>query len=129
MVDNRKPAVKKKTQRKGRWKPGESGNPKGAPKRGESWAETIKAISDMTPAQAAEWCNQVAGKLKSIGDDVSLKQAVTLRVFAALMFDPQPGLFNAVMERTEGKVADRVEHSGSVTLIEVDIDGADQSQD
>ncbi len=57
-------------------------------------------------------CRAVAGKLAAIGDGVTLKQAVVLRVFSALMFDPQPGLLNAFMERAEGKVKDIVEHSG-----------------
>ena len=97
------------TKKKPRGKPfakGQSGNPNGAPKRGESWAEIIKQIGDMTPKEAADMCRAVAGKLATIGDGVTLKQAVVLRVFAALMFDPQPGLLNAFMERAEGKVKD-----------------------
>ena len=37
---------KRKAPPKG-WKPGQSGNPKGRPKDGESWAAVIKEISDM----------------------------------------------------------------------------------
>ena len=94
------------------WKPGQSGNPKGGPKRGESWAEIIKIVGDLTPKEAADMSQAVAGKLRSIGDGVTLKQAVVLRVFAALMFEPQPGLLNAFMERVDGKVKDQVELSG-----------------
>lgn len=102
-------AAKKRPQT---WKKGQSGNPKGAPKRGESWAEIIKYVGDLTPSEAADMSQQVAGKLRSIGDAVTLRQAVVLRVFAALMFEPQPGLLNAFMERTEGKVKDQIELSG-----------------
>ena len=107
-----KPSTKRGGKRSTSWKKGQSGNPSGAPKRGESWAEIIKYVGDLTPNEAAEMSQQVAGKLRSIGDGVTLKQAVVLRVFAALMFEPQPGLLNAFMERTEGKVKDQVELSG-----------------
>jgi len=107
-----KPSPKRGGKRSTSWKKGQSGNPNGAPKRGESWAEIIKYVGDLTPSEAAEMSQQVAGKLRSIGDGVTLKQAVVLRVFAALMFEPQPGLLNAFIERTEGKVKDQVELSG-----------------
>ena len=110
--DNTQSAHTKRKPPKTAWKKGQSGNPSGAPKRGESWAEIIKYVGDLTPSEAAEMSQQVAGKLRSIGDGVTLKQAVVLRVFAALMFEPQPGLLNAFMERTEGKVKDTIEHSG-----------------
>lgn len=87
------------------WPKGTSGNPKGAPKRGESWAEIIKRVGEMTPAEAAERSLVLAKELIKIGDGITLKEAVVLRVYAALLFEPQPGLFNAFMERTEGKVA------------------------
>ena len=108
------------TKKKPRGKPftgkGDPRNGDGAPKRGESWAEIIKQVGDMTPKEAANMCRAVAGKLATIGDGVTLKQAVVLRVFAALMFDPQPGLLNSFMERAEGKVKDEQEHSGQVTI-------------
>ena len=63
----------------------------------------------MTPAEAAKQCKTIMGQLASIGDAVTLKEAVVMRVYASLLFEPQPGLFNAFMERTEGKVADKLE--------------------
>lgn len=84
-------------------------NNKGAPKRGESWAEIIKRVGEYTPSEAAERSLSLAKQLLEIGDGVTLKEAVTLRVYAALLFEPQPGLFNSVMERTEGKVSQPIE--------------------
>lgn len=90
------------------WKKGQSGNLKGGPKRGESWAETITKIGNMTGEQAADFCRLVGEKLAGIGGSVSLKEAVTLRCFAALMFEPQASMLTALADRAEGKVADRV---------------------
>ena len=86
------------------WKKGQSGNPKGAPRRGESWAEIIKRVGEMTPGEAAQQSLELAQKLLSIGEGVTLKEAVVLRVYAALLFDPDARMLNAVMDRAEGKV-------------------------
>lgn len=89
------------------WKAGQSGNPKGAPKRGESWAETIKQVCEMTPKELADLLgarNELGRQFRQMPQDVTMKQLIIARVCAALMFEPQAGLFNALMERAEGKV-------------------------
>ena len=106
-----KSAAKSKKTAKPRGKPwpkGVSGNPAGAPKRGESWAEIIKRFGEMTPSEAAQVSLELSKKLMTIGDGVTLKQAVVLRVYSSLLFEPQPGLLNAFMERAEGKVTQPV---------------------
>lgn len=90
-------------------KGGASPNPAGAPKRGESWTELIKRFGEMTPSEAAQVSLELSKKLLSIGDGVTLKQAVVLRVYTALLFDPNPGLLNAFMDRAEGKVKQAIE--------------------
>lgn len=109
-----KEIVNKPTAKKGRGNPnwkkgGASPNPLGAPKRGESWAEIIKRVGELTPSEAAARSLELAKRLLSIGDGVTLKEAVVLRVYSSLLFEPQPGLFNAFMERTEGKVKQPIE--------------------
>lgn len=100
-----KAAAQKRAQT---WKPGQSGNPKGGPKRGQSWKEIVKEVSDLTPEQADEYCHVIASKIKSIGDGVTLKQAVILRVFTALLFEPDARLLGLIMDRDEGKVTQPV---------------------
>ena len=106
------PANKAKTGKRkaspSAWKPGQSGNPKGRPPTGESWGELIKKIGDLTPTEAAKACKAIAGQLAAIGNDVTLKEAVVLRVYASLLFEPQPGLLNIFIDRAEGKVADKL---------------------
>jgi hypothetical protein len=86
------------------WKPGQSGNVYGRPVRGESWAEIIKRIGDMTPVEAADHANEIAKQLRKIGGALTLKEAVVVRVYAALLFEPQASLLNTFMERAEGKI-------------------------
>lgn len=93
------------------WKKGQSGNPAGAPKRGESWAEIIKVYGDMTPQEIADKAKDIAGQLKKIGNGISMKEAVVIRIFASLMFEPSSSLWKELMERTDGKITDSLDLS------------------
>lgn len=95
------------------WKPGQSGNPAGAPKRGQSWRELISELGDYDGPAAAERAGFLAVQFRKMTPGVTLKELVVLRVFAALIDDPQPGLLNAFMERVEGKVSDELKLSGN----------------
>jgi hypothetical protein len=119
--------VKKRKAPGGAWKKGVSGNPKGAPRRGESWAEIIKRIGDMTPIEAADHANEIAKQLRKIGGELTLKEAVVVRVYAALLFEPQASLLNTFMERAEGKVVQPVE--GNVIMTWSDFVKADEEAD
>lgn len=107
--------TEKRAAPKTAWKKGQSGNPKGAPKRGQSWAEVIQEIGEMTPDEARAMSEKIFSQVR-LGGAITLKQAVVMRVYAAMLFEPQPGLLNAFMERVEGKVKDQVEHSGEITV-------------
>lgn len=102
-TDKPKAKAKRKPPRSA-WKPGQSGNPAGAPKRGESWAEMIKRVGELTPGEAAERSLELAKRLLDIGDGVTLKEAVVLRVYSAMLFEPDGRLWGQMMDRAEGKV-------------------------
>lgn len=91
-------------------------NPAGRPVEGESWAALIHEIGNLTPVQAGEYAGELGRRIAKYGDNLSLKRLVVIRIYEALLFEPQPGLLNAFMDRVEGKVTDRLEHSGAFTV-------------
>lgn len=94
-----------------------------------SWRQVMKSMGELTPGQMADF---LEGKLAqefraleiSTNPDgtkpVQLKELVTARVYAALLFDPNPSLLNALLDRVEGKVSEKVEHEVSGGVIVMD---------
>lgn len=115
-------ANKSKTKRKPpphAWKPGQSGNPAGRPKDGESWSAIIKKVGDMYPDDILLFIGQtgdLANAIKKFPKDVQMKYLVVTRVFAQLMFDPASSLFKELMDRSEGKVPDKMVHEGTLNV-------------
>jgi hypothetical protein len=127
--DNTQSTDKKKRKApRSAWKPGQSGNLAGAPKRGESWAELIKQYSDMTPEEIATKASSIAGQLKKIGGGISMKEAVIIRIFAALMFEPSSSLWKELMERTDGKVPQPVTGTGKDGALVIESKGIDDER-
>lgn len=93
-------------KRKAGGKPFEKGdkriNRAGAPKRGESWAEVWKRISNMTGPEVAEYGLSFAKTLRELPSTVTLKEIAVIRSFISIINDPTPGLLNAAMDRVEG---------------------------
>lgn len=107
---------KRKTP-KNAWKPGQSGNPKGRPKDGESWSAIIKSVGDMYPTDLIAFIgrdNDLGQMLAQLPANVQMKYLVTARVFSSLMFEPSHGLWKELMERSEGKITDKHEHTGEI---------------
>jgi hypothetical protein len=90
------------------WKPGQTGNPTGRPKEGESWKSIMKDVSNRTFEEQAER----VGKKTELGqmlmqqssNKATIKENIVTRVAIALMNDPTPGLWNGWMERQDGRV-------------------------
>lgn len=95
-----------------RWKPGQSGNPKGRPKDGQSWSAIISSVGDMYSDDLLEVVgrnNELGKQIAKYPKSVQLKYLVIARVFAALMFDPSPSLLKEFLDRLEGKVKERLD--------------------
>src|SRR5690349_10461521 len=91
---------------KSAWKPGQSGNPAGRPKDGESWASIIAAVGNMYPEDILEFIgrnNDLGREIVQLPKNVQMKYLVTARIFAALMFEPNPRLWTGLMDRAEGR--------------------------
>ena len=100
------------------WKPGQSGNPTGRPKDGESWKAILEEVSNMTAAEIASIVGNAKKKeLKTLPQDVQMKYLVVSSVLVTLATEPNASLWNSLMDRTEGKVQDRLEVSN---LLEVE---------
>jgi hypothetical protein len=101
------------------WKPGQSGNPKGRPKDGESWASVIKAVGEMYPGDILDFIgrtNELGKQVAKLPKNVQMKYLVTTRIFSALMFDPTSGLWKELMERADGKLPTPVAFTGDMKV-------------
>ena len=89
------------------WPKGQSGNPAGRAKDGESWAAIIAAVGNMYPEDILAFIgvnNDLGREIAHLPKNVQMKYLVTARVFAALMFEPNAKLWTGLMERAEGKI-------------------------
>ena len=125
---NSKGAVKPKPRIKAppkAWKPGQSGNPTGRPKDGESWKAILEEVSNMTAAEIASIVGNAKKKeLKTLPQDVQMKYLVVSNVLVTLATEPNASLWNSLMDRTEGKVQDRLEVSNLL-----DVEGLEEVLD
>jgi len=111
-----KPKPKRKAP-KTAWKPGQSGNPAGRPKTGESWSEIFRMVGEMYPEDVIS----IIGRTTDLGrayaqfpQAVQMKIQVAIRVVAALMFEPTQGLLKETLDRIEGKVPEKLQMEGTL---------------
>lgn len=110
-----KQVTEKKPKRKAprtAWKPGQSGNPAGRPKSGESWSEIFRQVGEMYPDDVLAIVgetNDIGRAYKLYPKNVQMKIQVAIRIVAALMHDPTPGLLKETLDRIEGKVPEKLQ--------------------
>lgn len=93
------------------WPKGKSGNKGGRPKGsgGKSWSTIIKEVGAMKPSEAGKLMKPIAKQMAELGDKITLKEAVILRVYADLAKSANAGLLNSIMNRTDGRVPEMIE--------------------
>jgi hypothetical protein len=91
-------------------KPFVKGDPRinraGAPRRGQTWQETVKRITDMTREEAIEYLGantKLGRQLKELSPDVPIKDALVFASIIAYGRDPNPRMLATIMDREEGK--------------------------
>ena len=95
-------------------------NLEGAPKRGQSWQETVKRITDMTREEAIKYvgANTKIGKqLKELSPKMPIKDALIFISLIAYGRDPNPRLLATLMEREEGKPNQPISSDEPIRLI------------
>jgi hypothetical protein len=82
-------------------------NLEGAPKRGQSWQETTKRITNMTRDELVAY---VGGKRTRIGkllasatSEIPVKDAMVIAAVVAFLIDPNPRMLQALSDREDGK--------------------------
>jgi len=81
-------------------------NKNGAPKRGQTWQETIKRITDMTREEAIEYVGpntKVGRHLKELSPKMPIKEALIFATIIAYGRDPNARMLQALTDREEGK--------------------------
>ena len=90
------------------WKKGHSGNPGGRPKNQQSITYWLNEYGNVTPAALADQCVQYATELRRVKGDMTMFAHIAVRALMAQVNEPSPGLLAQILERTEGKVADKL---------------------
>jgi hypothetical protein len=101
----------------GKFKPGQSGNPGGRPKAGESWSDVVRRLSDMTGADAAKMVAAFAAQFAQVGE-LTLKEAVVLRALAGMLFEGDAAMLKVLMDRADGKLPSVVRHEAAQKLLQ-----------
>ena len=93
-------------------KPFKKGDPrinrKGAPKRGQSWSESMKRITDMTREEAIAYVgpnSKIGKQLKELSADMPIKDAIIFATIIAYGREPNARMLSAIMDREDGKPA------------------------
>lgn len=96
-------------------------NLEGAPKRGQSWQESVKRLTDMTRDELIEYVGgpktKLGRTLKELPPNVPVKDAMILIAFVQFGRDPNPRMLATLMEREEGKPNQPISSDAPVRLL------------
>ena len=100
------------------WKPGESGNPNGRPKKGEAWADVANELLNSKEINIT--MKLADGKVKrlSLGSDKSFRHAVIVGMIKEAM-NGNVQAAKELADRTEGKSKERREVTNKVEPIKI----------
>ncbi len=99
----------------GYFKPGESGNPKGRPKKGDTWADILEEISERQEV-----------KIKG-GEKITYKEAVAIKAFQEAA-KGNPAMFTAIMNRMSGYPKHRIEAHNLNYIMDIEITEEEERQ-
>ena len=119
MAANSQSAAKPK-KRRGPGKPFTKNDPRinraGTPRTGLSWKEILEDIGNLDGQQALERAGKIFADLRKYPQGVTLKELSAISYFIRMINDPNGSLLNAVADRTEGKVPDRIQVDGNLEV-------------
>lgn len=81
-------------------------NLEGAPKRGQSWQESVKRLTDMTREELIAYIGpktRLGKLLKELSPNVPVKDALIVAAIIQFGRDPNPRMLATLMDREEGK--------------------------
>jgi hypothetical protein len=98
-------------------------NKEGAPKRGQTWQEAVKRLTDMTRDELIAYVGaktKLGKLLKELPADVPVKDALILISIIQYGRDPNPRLLSTLMDREDGKPNQPVSGPGGAPLLSPD---------
>jgi hypothetical protein len=81
-------------------------NKEGAPRRGQTWQESVKRLTDMTREELIAYVgprSRLGKLLKELSPNIPVKDALIVAAIIQFGRDPNPRMLQALMDREEGK--------------------------
>lgn len=107
-------------------------NKDGAPRRGQTWRESVKRLTDMDRDELIEY---VGGKKTRIGRllasapaNIPIKDSVIIAAITAFLIDPSPRMFQVLADREEGRPNQPISGADG-TPLKIVVEYADANRD
>lgn len=94
----------------------------GASRAGATWAHYLRKVTSATVEEAIVTYGKLLSELEKPGipQNITIKELMSVRAIAEFLASPTPHMWNAIMDREEGKVADTINRN-QLTTINVNI--------